>query len=170
MLSQIKSVAAFRRAGAGSATAASPSSSSSGGGGASAGELVSRFFAESKQFVRLHLHRCRFQRADGSFIEATAETLSLLTGLTADAARAAAFLQALASSASSSSSPPDGGGARGGGSAAGGGKRRASQKKGGGPPPPPPPPPSFKGFCFGCDAWGEWDDFVDEMEWVCESC
>ena len=155
VLSEVKSLAAFRRAGA-----AGAASSSSSGGGASAGELVARFFSGSKQFVRLHLHSCRFEKIDGSFVEASAETLPSLTGLTADAARAAAFLQGLASSvsSSSSSSPPEGGGG-------GGKKRTTSQKKGGGGPRGSPPPSStFKGLCFGCDAWGNWDDFADEMD------
>ena len=160
MLSEVKSLAAFRRAGA-----AGAASSSSSGGGASAGELVARFFSGSKQFVRLHLHSCRFEKIDGSFVEASAETLPSLTGLTADAARAAAFLQGLASSvsSSSSSSPPEGGGG------GGGKKRTTSQKKGGGSSGgSPPPPPTFKGLCFGCDAWGNWDDFGDEMDFARE--
>ena len=157
VLSQVKSLAAFKSAGA--------ASSSSSGGGAIAGELVARFFSGSKQFVRLHLHGCRFEKIDGSFVEASAETLPSLTGLTADAARAAAFLQGLASSvsSSSSSSPPEGGGG------GGGKKRTTSQKKGGGSSGgSPPPPPTFKGLCFGCDAWGNWDDFGDEMDFARE--
>ena len=166
VLTQVKSLAAFRSAGAGAAAAAaasSSSSSSSSGGVAGPVELAARFLAGSSGMVRIHLHGCRFQgAAEGSFVPASAEALRPSgKALTADAARAAAFLRALASSvsSSSSSSPADGGGG------GGGGKKRASQNKGGGGQQPPlPPAPPFKGFCYGCDAWGEWDDFVDEME------
>jgi hypothetical protein len=172
----VTSLAAFRRAaaagaGAGAATSSSAAAAAASGGGAGAGELLSRFLAGSKKIVRVHLHGCRFKCTDGSFVAASAEAVPPGAVLTADAARAAAFVNALASSASSSSSSssslPDGGG--GGGARGGGGcgKKRTSQKKGGGDSPPELPlEGSFRGVCFGCDAWGKWDDFVDEMEFA----
>jgi hypothetical protein len=150
------------------------------GGKSGGGELDARLLLSavaSKKLVRFHLHGCRYQCADGSFVEATAGGVASRAALSLDAARAAAFVGALASSASSSSSSssssspspsssPGGGGGGSGPGGGGGGKkaRGSSQKKVASPP--PPSHQTFKGVCFGCDAWGKWDDFVDEMEWA----
>ena len=105
-------------------------------------ELVAKLFDNSEGLEKVHLHGCRFETSKGTFVPVTAGELPRGTVLTEDAARAEAFLRALASSSSSSSSRGDGG------------ERKGGEGVGS----------SFRGVCFGCDAWGSHDDWVDEME------